>query len=99
MNSDGTHGPFAAVLAAAAPNLRPICKALRAQIAALHRAFVEIVWLKMRIASFGVGPKKMSQHYAYIAAQRSYVNLGFYHGAMLPDPDGCSKEPASGCAT
>ena len=88
MNSDATQGRFADVLAATAPGLRPICKALRAQIAASHKPFVEIVWLKMRIASFGVGPKKMSQHYAYIAAQRSYVNLGFYHGAMLPDPDG-----------
>ena len=88
MDSDDPHGQFADVLAAAAPKLRPICKALRAQIAALHQPFVEIVWPKMRIASFGVGPKKMSQHYAYIAAQHSYVNLGFYHGAMLPDPDG-----------
>ena len=30
----------------------------------------------------------MSEHYAYIAVQASHVNLGFYHGASLLDPDG-----------
>ena len=30
----------------------------------------------------------MSEHYAYVAAQASYVNLGFYHGASLSDPAG-----------
>jgi hypothetical protein len=28
----------------------------------------------------------MTEHYAYIGVQRSYVNLGFYHGAPLADP-------------
>ena len=27
-------------------------------------------------------------HYAYIAVQRSYVNLGFYHGTSPADPTG-----------
>jgi hypothetical protein len=39
-------------------------------------------------ASYGVGPKKMTQHYAYIGVQNSHINLGFYHGATLRDPDG-----------
>lgn len=30
----------------------------------------------------------MTEHYAYIAVQRSHVNLGFYRGAALKDPDG-----------
>jgi hypothetical protein len=38
--------------------------------------------------SYGVGPKKMKEGYAYIAPQRGYVNLGFYKGASLPDPSG-----------
>jgi len=42
----------------------------------------------MRIASYGIGPKKMSEHYAYIAPQTEHVNLGFYHGAVLKDPTG-----------
>lgn len=37
-------------------------------------------------ATFGVGPKKMSEGYVYIAPHVSHVNLGFYKGASLPDP-------------
>ncbi len=42
----------------------------------------------MKIASYGIGPQKMSEHYAYIALQTKHVNLGFYHGAALKDPTG-----------
>ena len=45
-------------------------------------------WPNQKIIGYGVGPKKMSEHFCYIAAQRAYVNLGFYYGAVLPDPEG-----------
>jgi hypothetical protein len=81
-----THGSFEDFLHAAGPRLRPLCQALRNLVASLDTSFVEVVWLRQEIASFGVGPKKMTEHYAYIGIQRSYVNLGFYHGAALRDP-------------
>jgi hypothetical protein len=37
--------------------------------------------VRQRIASYGIGPKKMSEHYAYIALHSTHVNLGFYRGA------------------
>ncbi len=40
------------------------------------------------MASYGVGPKKKTEHFCYISAQKSDVNLGFYYGAELPDPNG-----------
>ena len=45
-----------------------------------------MAWARQRISSYGIGPKKMSEHYAYIAPQGDYVNLGFYHGVALQDP-------------
>lgn len=30
----------------------------------------------------------MSEAYAYVAPQRAWVNLGFYHAVDLPDPAG-----------
>ncbi len=72
----------------ARPELRPACLVLRELITSTHKNFVELVWPKLRIASFGIGPKKMSEHYAYIAVQGGHVNLGFYHGASLDDPAG-----------
>jgi Domain of unknown function (DU1801) len=79
-------GKFEDILAIATPQLRPVCESLRDQITSLHGGFVEVVWPKQKIASFGVGPKKMTEHYAYIAVQGSHINLGFYHGTSLADP-------------
>jgi hypothetical protein len=96
MISNETHGTFDDILAAAKPELRPVCKALRSLIGSSDSGFVEVVWPRQKIASFGVGPKKMTEHYAYIAVQSSHVNLGFYHGTSLPDPtrilEGTGKE-------
>lgn len=88
MATNETHGTFEDILVNAEPELRPVCEALRHLIASLHEGFVEVVWPKHRIASYGVGPKKMTEHYAYIGEQGSHVNLGFYHGASLADPEG-----------
>ena len=88
MVTNSTHGKFDDILVKAAPELRLVCESLRSRIASLHRDFVEVVWPRPKIASFGVGPKKMSEHYAYIAVHRSHVNLGFYHSASLADPSG-----------
>ena len=81
-----SHGSFDDILRAAEPQLRPLCQAVRRLITSLDEDFFEVVWPRQAIASFGVGPKKMSEHYAYIGIQDSYVNLGFYHGTSLSDP-------------
>jgi hypothetical protein len=86
MPINNTHGSFEDILCAAGPRLCHLCQALRNLVASLDKDFVEVVWLRQEIASFGVGPKKMTEHYAYIGIQSSYVNLGFYHGAALRDP-------------
>ena len=88
MATNLTHGTFEDILRSASSELRPVCGSLRQTIHRLHSDALEVVWKKQRIASFGVGPKKMSEHYAYIALQRTHVNLGFYHGATLSDPKG-----------
>jgi hypothetical protein len=77
---------FGDVLALCKPELLPICVSLRSLIGKLDPAFVELVWPKQKIASFGIGPKKMSEHYAYIAVHSAHINLGFYQGASLKDP-------------
>lgn len=79
---------FKDILALASPPLRPVCESLRSLVASQHAGFVEVVWPKLKIASFGVGPRKLTQHYAYIAIFSSHINLGFYHGASLADPVG-----------
>jgi hypothetical protein len=49
---------------------------------------VEVPRAGERTAAYGLGERKMSQAYAYLAPQRAWFNLGFFHGALLPDPLG-----------
>lgn len=87
-STDDVYGVFEDLTKSTDPALAEICTALRTIITGLHAEAVEIVWKKQNIASYGVGPKKMTEHYVYIALHKKHVNLGFYHGAVLPDPEG-----------
>ncbi len=54
----------------------------------LHRTdpdVVRVVWPHQRTIGYGVGPKKMSEHYAYLAVHPRHVNLGCNYGAHLED--------------
>jgi hypothetical protein len=81
-------GTFDDVIADAGRDVEQIARRLRALIEAIHPDTVEAPRPGWRTAAYGVGSKKMSEAYAYIGPQRGYVNLGFYHGRSLPDPDG-----------
>jgi hypothetical protein len=88
MSHDAASDSFDDILALARPDLRPVCSALRKLITAEDSETFELIWPKLRMASFGIGPRKLTQHYAYIAVQADHINLGFYHGTSLQDPDG-----------
>jgi hypothetical protein len=88
MADSKAQGTFTEAMAGFDPEMQAIAKALRSVIASIHGDFVEVAWPRLKIASYGIGPKKMSEHYAYIAPQRNHVNLGFYHGVALEDPGG-----------
>jgi hypothetical protein len=61
---------------------------LREIVFSIHPEACEVVRLGDRAATYGFGPKKMSEGYVYILPYPSWVNLGFYKGAELPDPEG-----------
>jgi hypothetical protein len=46
---------------------------------------VRVVWPHQKTVGYGVGPKKMTEHYAYLAVHPRHVNLGCNHGAHLDD--------------
>jgi hypothetical protein len=83
MNTITTLGTVVDVLATAPEELRPICLALRALIAELHPDATEVPRKGERTLAYGYGEKKMSEAYAYLMPQKTYVNLGFFHGASL----------------
>src|SRR6187431_3272134 len=79
-------GTFDELLEGVEPDLAAIARRLRAMIRAVDGSTVETVRLGDNAATYGVGPKKMTDGYAYIMPMRGYVNLGFYQGAALADP-------------
>lgn len=88
MKTISTHGTFEEAIAESAPGLQAIARRLREQIEAIYPQAVEVPWPNQGITGYGVGPKKMSEHFCYIGMYRDTVNLGFFHGANLPDPQG-----------
>jgi hypothetical protein len=78
-----TRGTFEQVLAQAGPTLQPVVLALRRVILQLHTDADILAWPRQRIVSFGFGPRKMRDHYAFIAVHARHVDLGFYRGALL----------------
>jgi len=79
-------GTFDELVAGLDPEVERIARRLRTLIVKVHPAVVEIVRLGDHAASYGVGPRKMSEAYVYIMPKRGYVNLGCYHGVALTDP-------------
>ena len=79
-------GTFEELLAGVEPDLAAIARRLRAVIRAVDTNTVETVRLGDNAATFGIGPRKMTDGYAYIMPMRGYINLGFYQGALLKDP-------------
>ena len=79
---------YASTVAGSSANVRAMCDAARALIAAVMPGVTEVAWPKQGTIGYGVGPKKMSEHFCYIGIHDKHVNLGFFYGADLPDPDG-----------
>ena len=67
--------------------LKPVVERLRAVIIEIHPEACEVVRLGDRAATYGCGPRKMLDGYAYVLPYGSWVNLGFYRGTSLPDPE------------
>lgn len=81
-------GQFRDLLQLAGEPVRPVMESARARILEIHPDACEVVRLGEKAASYGCGPRKMIDGYAYIMPFRSWVNLGFFQGASLKDPQG-----------
>ena len=68
------------------PRVRDLAARTRALIFDVYPEVVEVPWPRQNVAGYGVGPKKISEHFCYIALHGDHVNLGFNQGAELPDP-------------
>ncbi|MBI5516881.1 MAG: DUF1801 domain-containing protein [Deltaproteobacteria bacterium] len=81
-------GTFDDLLNTTNTSQQPTMKRLREVILELHPSACEVVRLGDRAATYGLGPRKMTEGYAYLQPHDGWVNVGFYQGAALPDPRG-----------
>lgn len=88
MKTVDTYGTFEDILTTSTPAAQDIAHRLRALIIDVYPNVVEVPWPTQRVAGYGVGPKKSTEHFCYISASKNHVNLGFNYGAEVPDPEG-----------
>jgi hypothetical protein len=75
------------------PRVQDLASRTRALIFDVYPEVVEVPWPRQNVTGYGIGPKKMSEHFCYIALHKDHVNLGFNQGAELPDPEGLLEGP------
>lgn len=78
---------FEELLKTTSPQVATLARQAKELIQAIMPEVVEVVWPTQKISGYGVGPKKMSEQFCYIALFKERINLGFYYGADLPDPE------------
>lgn len=74
-----------ALLAQLSPEMATLVTAADDLVRRTDPDVVRVVWPHQRTVGYGVGPKKMSEHYAYLAVHPRHVNLGCNYGAHLDD--------------
>ena len=80
------HADITLILSKASPATQALFYRAQELVEAVMPYTVKLIWPKQYIISYGVGPKKMSEHFCYINVLPSRINLGFYYGSMLSDP-------------
>jgi hypothetical protein len=81
----GDRERFAELLGAVPPEVAVLVRAADELLRRTDPAVVRVVWPHQKTVGYGVGPKKMSEHYAYLAVHPKHVNLGCNYGAHLDD--------------
>ena len=87
MKTIDTLGTFKDALARSNPHMRKLAAAVRTMIAEECPKAFEVPWPRLKVIGYGVGPKKSTEHFCYIAPHEEHVNLGFNYGLLLPDPE------------
>lgn len=85
--SDG----FKEIVSTVSPHTRDLAVEARKLIYQVYPSAVEVPWPRQNVIGYGVGPKKMSEHFVYLAVSKNHINIGFYYGAELSDPDNLLK--------
>ena len=88
MSVTAARGSWEDVFGACPDTVAEVAVALREVVLRLHPEAVEVARPGEKSVCFGFGEKKNSEAYLYLMPQKNRVNLGFFSGATMADPDG-----------
>ncbi|MGY1822799.1 hypothetical protein [Geodermatophilus sp. SYSU D00079] len=72
-----------ALLAVVGPEVADLVRAADELVRRTDADVVRVVWPHQRTVGYGIGRRKTTEHYAYLAVYRQVLDLGFDHGASL----------------
>jgi Domain of unknown function (DU1801) len=78
---------FEEMVRASPATIADLARAARSLIFDVLPQTVEVVWPQQRTAGYGTGPKKMTEHFCWLAPHSKHLVFGFYYGSELPDPN------------
>ena len=81
----GASGDLDELLARLPPEVAALVTAADDLIRRTDPGVVRVVWPHQKTLGYGIGPKKMTEHYAYIAVHPRHINVGCNYGAHLDD--------------
>lgn len=67
-------------------NVAALVRAADALVRGVHHEVTQVLWTHQCTVGYGIGPKKLSEHYCYLDIYDEHLNLGFNHGVALGDP-------------
>lgn len=78
---------FEEIISKASPEVAALARRADQLMVEIMPDVVKVAWPKQNNIGYGVGPKKMSEQFCYIMVLKNRINLGFYYGADLDDPE------------
>ncbi|MDB5096409.1 MAG: hypothetical protein JWM80_830 [Cyanobacteria bacterium RYN_339] len=79
---------FDTILSTYDPQVQALARAAHALVYDVLPQTVQVDWVRQKNVGLGTGPKKQTEHFAWIQPHKAHVNLGFNYGVELPDPEG-----------
>ncbi|HEY0744387.1 MAG TPA: DUF1801 domain-containing protein [Chryseosolibacter sp.] len=70
---------------AQSPAIQKLMVGARKLIFDIYPETVEVPWVTQKTIGFGIGPKKMSEHFCWIGCYKNHIVLGFNYGSLLTD--------------
>jgi hypothetical protein len=83
-----TDAEFRGILDGRSQPVQAIALAARRLVIDVLPQAIEVVWPTQRSAGYGTGPRKMTDHFAWILPYEGHVALAFPYGVELDDPAG-----------